>query len=66
MLFRSNGCETYEKVIRFRPKQRALIASGLAKDSEVERAIQIGVKAFIAKPYTLEELGRAIGLAMSS
>ncbi len=61
-----NGCETYEKVIRFRPKQRALIASGLAKDSEVERAIQIGVKAFIAKPYTLEELGRAIGLAMSS
>lgn len=61
-----NGRETYEKIIQFRPKQKALIASGLAKDSEVERAIQLGVKAFIAKPYSLEELGRVVGQVMNS
>ena len=61
-----NGRETYEKIISFRPEQKALIASGLAKDSEVERAIQLGVKTFIVKPYSLEELGGAIGQVMNS
>jgi PAS domain S-box-containing protein len=55
-----SGRETYEKVIRLYPKQKALIASGLSKDSEVEKAFQLGVSGFIAKPYSLEELGRAI------
>ncbi|BCO10168.1 hypothetical protein GF1_25440 [Desulfolithobacter dissulfuricans] len=55
-----NGRQTYEKVRELYPEQKALIASGLAEDSEVTRALELGVCEFIAKPYTLEELGRAM------
>ncbi len=56
----TNGRETYEKIIDFHPGQKALIVSGLAKNNELERPLQLGVKGFIAKPYSLEKLGSTI------
>ena len=61
-----NGRETYEAVIRLYPGQKALIASGLSKNSEMEKAFQLGVGGFIAKPYSLKELGEKIKQVMDS
>ncbi len=54
------GRQTYEKIIRIHPNQKALIVSGYSTDSEVDKTQQLGAGGFIKKPYTLPQLGRAI------
>jgi len=55
-----NGRETFQEILKIRPGQKALIASGYAQTAEVERAQQLGAGEYIKKPYTLEKIGRAI------
>ena len=61
-----NGRETFEKVIRLNPSQKALVASGLSQNSELQKAFQLGVSDFISKPYTLEKLGSTVQKVMMS
>jgi two-component system cell cycle sensor histidine kinase/response regulator CckA len=51
------GRETYEEIIKIRPGQKAIIASGYAKTEEVEAAQKLGAGRYIKKPYTLEKFG---------
>ena len=55
-----NGRETYEKVIKIHPKQKAIIASGFAKTGDVKEAQKLGAGEYVKKPYTLEKIGMAI------
>jgi CheY-like chemotaxis protein len=50
-----NGRETYEQIIKIRPGQKAVIASGYAKTKEVDIAKELGAGKYIKKPYTLEK-----------
>lgn len=55
-----NGRVTYEKILKIHPGQKAVIASGFAEDNEVKQTLALGAGAFVAKPYTLEQIGSAI------
>ena len=55
-----NGRETYEEIIKFHPKQKAIIASGYAKTKEVNIAQKLGAGKYIKKPYTLGKVGLAV------
>ena len=55
-----NGRETYERIIRIRPDQKAVIASGFAETSDVKHAQKLGAGRYIKKPLTLEKLGVAV------
>jgi signal transduction histidine kinase len=55
-----DGLETYERIAKFKPRQRAVIASGYSETDRVKTAQQIGVGSYIKKPYSLEELGLAL------
>ena len=55
-----NGRETYEQIIKIRPEQKAVIASGYAKTKEVDSAQELGAGKYIKKPYTLEKIGVAV------
>jgi CheY-like chemotaxis protein len=55
-----NGRETYERILKIKPDQKALIASGFAETDEVKRAQELGAGQFIRKPLILENLGIAI------
>ena len=55
-----NGRETYEQIIKFRPGQKAIIATGYAKTKEVDKAQALGAGKYIKKPYTLEKVGIAV------
>ncbi len=55
-----NGRETYEKILEIRPGQKGVIASGFSQDEEVRKARALGAGAFLAKPYSLEEIGVAV------
>jgi len=55
-----DGRETYERIIRIRPDQKAVIASGYSLNDDVLTVQRLGAGAFLKKPYSLEELGMAV------
>jgi PAS domain S-box-containing protein len=55
-----NGRETYERIIKIHPKQKAIIVSGFAETDEVKEAQKLGAGKYIKKPVTLEKIGLAI------
>jgi CheY-like chemotaxis protein len=55
-----NGRKTYEEIIKIRPGQKAIIASGYAKTKEVDTAQELGAGKYIKKPYTLAKVGLAV------
>lgn len=60
-----DGLDTYRRIKELYPSQKAIIASGFAENERVEEAIEIGVGAYIRKPFTLEILGNAVKLELS-
>ena len=58
-----NGRKTYEEIIKIRPGQKAIIATGYAKTKEVDRAQDLGAGKYIKKPYTL---GKVDAIAASN
>ena len=55
-----NGRETYERIIKIHPNQKAIIVSGYAETAEVKEAQKIGAGKYIKKPLTLEKIGLAV------
>lgn len=55
-----NGRVTYGQILKIHPGQKAVIASGYAEDDDVRMTLALGAGAFVAKPYTLEQIGAAI------
>lgn len=60
-----NGLETYRKMLRMVPDQKAIIVSGYAEHKDIEAARRLGAAAFVRKPYTLASLGRAVRQALN-
>jgi DNA-binding NarL/FixJ family response regulator len=55
-----NSRETYERIIKIHPKQKAIIVSGFAETDEVKETQKLGAGQYIKKPLTLEKLGLGI------
>ncbi|MCP4371091.1 MAG: response regulator, partial [Deltaproteobacteria bacterium] len=55
-----NGRETYERIIKIHPKQRAIIVSGFAQTDEVKQTQKLGAGQYIKKPVTLKKIGLAV------
>ena len=54
------GKETYKKIIKINPGQKAVIASGFAETEDVKDTQRMGAGRFIKKPVSLEKLGIAV------
>jgi signal transduction histidine kinase/CheY-like chemotaxis protein len=55
-----NGRETYGRITKIHPNQKAIIVSGFAETDEVKETQKLGAGKYIKKPLTLENLGRVI------
>ena len=55
-----DGLETYRRVIAHQPGQRAIITSGYSENEKVHQALDLGVGAYVKKPYTMDALGQAV------
>ena len=55
-----DGLETYKRILKIAPDQKAIIASGFAETDRVKEALRQGVGAFIKKPYTMEKIARTV------
>ena len=59
-----NGHETYEKIIKSYPGQKAVIVSGYAEIADVKSAMSMGVCGIVHKPYTIEQIGKMVQAAL--
>jgi PAS domain S-box-containing protein len=55
-----NGRETYERILKSHPNQKAIIVSGFAETADVKKIQKLGAGKYIKKPLTLEKLGPII------
>jgi CheY-like chemotaxis protein len=55
-----DGLETYRRILKHNPGQKALIASGYSESQRVRETLSIGAGAYIKKPYRLESIAEVI------
>ncbi len=61
-----SGKETYSRIIKIHPGQKAIIASGFSESDAVKETLKLGAGQYIRKPYSLNQLGSAVHKALSS
>ena len=61
-----DGLETYRKILKFHPGQKAILVSGFSETRLVREAQRLGAGAYVRKPYTLGQLGLAVKTALHS
>ncbi|MBI5062170.1 MAG: response regulator, partial [Desulfatitalea sp.] len=54
-----DGLETYERIWSENPRQRVILTSGYSQTERVKKALRLGARRYLKKPYTLETLGLA-------
>ncbi len=59
-----DGCKTFTEIINIHPGQKAIIVSGYAQNEQVEKTLDLGAASFLKKPYTMEQLGAAVGATL--
>jgi two-component system cell cycle sensor histidine kinase/response regulator CckA len=55
-----SGRETFERIIKIQPEQKAIVVSGFAETDEVKKTQKLGAGIFVKKPLTLESIGLAV------
>ncbi len=60
-----DGLETYRRILKIHPHQRAIIASGYSETSRIHELQKLGGGTYIRKPYTLETIGKAVKVELS-
>jgi PAS domain S-box-containing protein len=61
-----DGLDTYRHILKINPGQKAIIASGFSETARVKAAIDLGVRQYIKKPYTIEKMGIALKQALQN
>ena len=59
-----DGLDTYRKIIKQHPGQKAFITSGFSETKRVIKAKKLGVASYLKKPYKLQQIGLAIREAL--
>lgn len=59
-----DGLETYEAIREKWPEQRVIVASGFAETDRLNRALDLGVRSHLKKPYSITNLGQQVKMAM--
>ncbi len=56
-----DGLETYRRILKIRPGQKAIIVSGFSESKRVKEAQRLGVGTYVKKPYLLKNIATAVG-----
>jgi len=55
-----DGLETYRRITRLYPGQRAVITSGFSESDRVQETRRLGAGAYVKKPYRFEIIAKAV------
>ena len=61
-----NGYQTYKEIKKSHPDKKAIIVSGFSESDDVKAVIKLGAGGFIKKPYSKNQLGKAVKEALQS
>jgi two-component system cell cycle sensor histidine kinase/response regulator CckA len=61
-----DGLETYRRILKLHPGQKAILMSGFSETKLVKEAQRLGAGAYVRKPYTFDQLVLAIKTAFHS
>jgi PAS domain S-box-containing protein len=59
-----DGLDTYRNILAQVANQKAIIISGFAVTDRIKEAMRLGAGQYLQKPYTLEDLGKAVRLEL--
>jgi DNA-binding NtrC family response regulator len=65
VLPKMQGKDVFIEVSKIKPGVNVLLNTGFSKDKQVDELFNLGVKHFIEKPYSLENLTKAINKAIN-
>lgn len=51
-----DGLDTYQNILTIRPDQRVIIVSGYSETDRIKKALELGVRSYVKKPYRLGEI----------
>ena len=60
-----NGLDAAEHILKQDPKAKIIMVSALGEDEVMSKAVRLGVKDFIVKPFTPERLINAVKKALT-
>jgi len=60
------GRETFEKLKEMNPRVRAILSTGYSEDERARQMLAMGVKAFVQKPYRIDDLAAAVRRILDS
>ena len=55
-----DGLETFREITKWKPGQKAIIASGFSETWRVKEAQRLGAGEYVKKPYAMEKIGFAV------
>jgi DNA-binding NtrC family response regulator len=55
-----DGLETYKRILKLHPGQKAIIISGFTETEQVREAQRLGAGIYVKKPFLTEDIGMAI------
>jgi PAS domain S-box-containing protein len=55
-----DGLETYDRIKKLHPSQKAIIVSGFSENDRVKGALSLGAGAYVRKPYVMHEIAKAV------
>ncbi|MFH1081636.1 MAG: ATP-binding protein [Pseudomonadota bacterium] len=55
-----DGLDTYKRILKDYPLQKAIIVSGFSESKRVREARKLGISAYVKKPYLIENIGIAV------
>ena len=55
-----DGCATFAEIVKHNPDQKALVVSGYSESEQLDKIMNLGVRDYLVKPYTVEQLGQAV------
>jgi CheY-like chemotaxis protein len=55
-----DGLETYRRIAKLHPGQRAIITTGYAETVRIKEALRLGAGRYLKKPYLIDDIGLAV------
>lgn len=55
-----DGVATFRRILEIQPDQKAILAGGFAETDRISEGRRLGIRAYVKKPYTRDNLGRVV------
>ena len=59
-----DGLDTFQEIRSVNPNQKAVLVSGYSENERVREALDLGIGAYLKKPYTIEQMSQVITMEL--